>query len=202
MKSMPVKLVVLFLIIILSPLLVLLSLVIVIVDGWPFWFVQERVGQGGKKFLIWKFRSMILGAEKEQERYKKFNEASGPVFKIYNDPRLTKSGRFLFHTGLDELLQLFNILKGEMAFVGPRPLPVKEENAIGEKFRKIRRQVKPGIISTWIVEGHHKVKFDDWMKSDAEYVARKSFGYDCQLIIKTVILVARLIVKEAGILGY
>jgi lipopolysaccharide/colanic/teichoic acid biosynthesis glycosyltransferase len=196
------KLTALFLIIILSPLLVLLSLVIVIIDGWPFWFVQDRVGKNGKIFGIWKFRTMKIGADNEQGNYGELNEADGPVFKIYNDPRLTVTGKFLFHTGLDELLQLLNVLKGDMVIIGPRPLPVREEKSINQKYRKTRRQVRPGIISEWIVSGYHNMKFEDWMKSDVEYVAKKSFGYDCKLIVKTVFLVMRLIVKETSIIWH
>lgn len=177
--------------------MVVVAIFIIAVDGWPFWFSQKRVGKDGKNFWIWKFRTMKIGADKEQIKYKSLNEADGPVFKIHNDPRLTKTGKFLFHTGLDELLQLFNVLKGEMSIIGPRPLPVAEEEKIAEKYRFVRRQIRPGIISVWIVNGHHKVKFDDWMKSDVEYIKNKSVGYNCQLVFKTMVLIYKLILKES-----
>ena len=143
-----------------------------------------------------KFRTMRVGAEKEQKKLISLNEADGPVFKIHNDPRHTAVGRFLFHTGLDELPQLFNVLRGEMAIVGPRPLPVDEEAKINKKYQSARRRVKPGILSPWIVDGYHRMKFDDWMKSDVDYVDRKNVVYDLCLLGKSAILVLRLIWRE------
>ena len=139
---------------------------------------------------------MKVGAEKEQKKLSSLNEANGPVFKIHNDPRHTAVGRWLFHTGLDELPQLFNVIRGEMAIVGPRPLPVDEESKISKKYREIRRQVRPGLVSPWIVEGYHKIKFEDWMKSDINYIHKKSLFYDADLLGKSLILVVRLIRRE------
>lgn len=139
---------------------------------------------------------MKIGAEKEQKKLLPLNEADGPVFKIHNDPRHTRIGRFLFHTGLDELPQLVNVLKGEMAVVGPRPLPVGEEIKIAEKYQSVRRLVKPGLVSPWIVNGYHKMKFEDWMKSDVDYVAKKSVCGDAGLLAKSIFFVVRLIWKE------
>lgn len=183
-------------IIILSPIVVALSLLLLVGEGWPIFYIQERIGKGGKIFRMVKFRTMRIGAEKEQKKWLYLNEADGPVFKIHNDPRHTMVGRFLFHTGLDELPQLINILKGEMAIVGPRPLPVKEEAKIGVKYQLIRRQVKPGLVSPWIVDGYHRMKFEDWMKSDADYVGKKNVIYDGCLLGKSAILVLRLIWGE------
>jgi lipopolysaccharide/colanic/teichoic acid biosynthesis glycosyltransferase len=194
------RLIALFLIIILLPLLAVLSLLIIAVDGWPFWFVQKRVGKMGKIFWIWKLRTMKLGADKEQQKYRKLNEADGPVFKIHNDPRLTKVGKFLSHTGLDELPQLFNVIKGEMAIIGPRPLPVSEEAQIKDKFKEKRRLVRPGMISPWIVNGYHGIKFDDWMKSDVDYVAKESVTYNFRLIVKTIWVVSKLVLREIGVI--
>jgi lipopolysaccharide/colanic/teichoic acid biosynthesis glycosyltransferase len=193
---MPERVIALVLIVILSPLLVFLSLLLVVGEGWPIFYVQKRVGRKGKIFEMIKFRTMRVGAEKEQKELLSFNEADGPVFKIHNDPRHTKVGRFLFHTGLDELPQLFNILKGEMAMVGPRPLPVAEEAQIEKKYQLARRQVKPGLVSPWMVSGYHRMKFEDWMKSDGEYVRKKNGIYDGYLLVKSVILVLSLIWRE------
>ncbi len=139
---------------------------------------------------------MRKGADKQQVDYAYLNEADGPVFKIHNDPRLTKIGRFLFHTGLDELPQLFNILGGEMSFIGPRPLPVGEEKKIEDKYRKEREKVMPGIVSPWVVEGYHRMKFEEWMKSDMNYVRNKSVKYDISLVIKSGVMVTKLLVRE------
>lgn len=139
---------------------------------------------------------MYVGAEKDQAKLRQKNEADGPVFKIKNDPRFTKIGRFLSHSGLDELPQLINICKGEMALIGPRPLPIHEEKEIKEKFRGIRKSILPGIISVWVLKGSHsKFTFNDWMKMDVEYVKRKSLGYDVVLFLKSIKLATILFLK-------
>lgn len=186
----------LILIVLLLPVLAVLSLAVVVLDGWPFWFLQERVGKNGKVFKIFKFRTMVKGAEKLQKKYEGLNEANGPVFKIHNDPRLTRVGKFLYHTGLDELPQLFNVLKGEMSLVGPRPLPLIEERQIPREYRKKRRQVRPGIISTWIMNGYHQMKFEDWMKCDIEYIEKKNTFYDAKLLLKAIFFVMKLVETE------
>lgn len=185
----------LFLIVILWPVLVVLSLMIVIVDGWPFWFGQDRVGLNGKVFKMWKFRTMRFGAEKEIGKYLKMNESDGPVFKIRNDPRFTKIGKFLSHTGVDEFMQLFNVLKGEMELVGPRPLPVDQRNRINKKYL-IRERVLPGIISPWIFGGYHKMSFEKWMISDITYINQKSVYQDFFLCIRGVIIIFKLVTRE------
>ena len=185
----------LVLITILSPLLVFLSLLIVVIDGWPFWFCQKRVGKNGKIFWIYKFRTMVFDAEKQKSKLTNLNEADGPVFKIYNDPRLTKIGKYLFHSGLDELLQLFNIIRGEMSFVGPRPLPIDERNKISKKYLK-REQILPGIISPWIFKGYHKLSFEQWMESDLKYLEQKNIFYDFLFFIRSGVLIVKLVVKE------
>jgi len=189
----------LVLIIVLLPVFVFLSLVLLVGEGWPIFFIQKRIGKNGIIFWLIKFRTMKVGAEKEQDKWKYLNEADGPVFKIHNDPRHTGMGRFLFHTGLDELPQLLNILKGEMVIVGPRPLPVNEEAKIDKKYQLIRREVYPGLVSPWIVNGYHKMKFDNWMKSDIEYIRKKNLFYDGYLLLKSVFLVIRLICREVMI---
>jgi lipopolysaccharide/colanic/teichoic acid biosynthesis glycosyltransferase len=184
----------LVLIVLLSPLLVALSLVIVADSGWPFWYTEKRVGKNGKIFWIIKFRSMIIGADKLQDKYRTMNEANGPTFKIHNDPRHTRVGRFLYQTGLDELLQLINIVLGDMSFVGPRPLPVRERNQIEKKYL-VREDVLPGIVSPWIFNGYHSMKFEQWMESDREYVKNKNWNSDIKLAIRGVKMVFRLILR-------
>ena len=158
-------------------------------------FTQKRIGKNGKVFMMYKFRTMYVGAEKDRNEYKKLNEADGPVFKIRKDPRFVGIGRFLARTGLDELPQLVNILKGEMNFVGPRPLPVYEYNKL-KPWQKKRQLVLPGITSSWVINGKHKISFDKWMKSDLEYVKKKSFFYDIEILAKTFLMVLNIILKS------
>lgn len=148
-------------------------------------FRQTRIGKDGKPFLMFKLRTMYPGAEKDRENFRNLNEADGPVFKIKNDPRYTKLGKVLAYTGLDELPQLINVLRGEMSVVGPRPLPAEEERKIPAQWQQIRRAVKPGITSSWAVSGSHCLSFRQWMELDMKDIRHKSFFYDAMIIIKT-----------------
>jgi lipopolysaccharide/colanic/teichoic acid biosynthesis glycosyltransferase len=177
------------------PVFLVVSLLIVVDSGLPIIFMQKRVGKNDIKFKMYKFRTMQVGADKIQASYIHLNEADGPSFKIHNDPRFTKIGRFLSHTGLDELPQLYNILKGEMSFIGPRPLPVAEAAKLS-KFQQKRQQIKPGIISPWILDGYHSKTFSDWMKSDLKYIQSKNLITDTKLILKMAILMVKLIYRE------
>lgn len=138
---------------------------------------------------------MVIDAENQRQELKNLNEANGPVFKIHNDPRYTKIGRFLSHTGLDELPQLINIIKGEMAFVGPRPLPVAEAKLIPQKYQR-RLDVLPGITSPWILQGAHKLSFKEWMESDINYIKNRSLWYDTLILGKSFLLVLNFIYKK------
>lgn len=138
---------------------------------------------------------MIKNAEDLKSKISKLNEADGPVFKIHNDPRYTKFGRFLAHSGLDELPQLWNIIKGEMAFIGPRPLPIYESNKIPKKYEK-RFSVLPGISSPWVTLGTDHSDFNKWMNLDLEYVKNKSVWYDIKIAMVTIKLLAQLIFKN------
>ena len=133
---------------------------------------------------------MVKDAEKLKVKYKKLNESDGPTFKIDNDPRYTKIGKFLSHTALDEIPQLINIIKGEMSFVGPRPLPIGEAKKISKKYEK-RFSVLPGMTSLWVVRGTDHSSFAKWMQLDLEYIKRKNWQYDLQILIKT----GRMVVK-------
>ncbi len=190
------RLVGVILLIILSPVLLVEALVLLVVSGRPVLFKQKRVGKRGKVFWMYKFRTMYVGAEEDRKKYIKKNEADGPVFKIKDDPRFTKIGKFLSHSGLDELPQLINVVKGEMTIIGPRPLPVYEEAKIDEKYKNKRRSILPGIISVWVLKGSHKhVDFEGWMKMDMDYIDRKSCFYDFKLFTKAIKLAVVLISK-------
>jgi lipopolysaccharide/colanic/teichoic acid biosynthesis glycosyltransferase len=169
----------------LLPLLLMIAILIKLDSPGPAFFRQQRIGKNGKIFLIYKFRTMIKNAEELKEDYEKFNEADGPVFKIRKDPRFTRVGRFLARTGLDELPQLFNVLRGEMSFVGPRPLPIREAGKIEEKIKKLRESILPGITSSWVILGSHDLSFKKWMELDAEYVRDRKFSSDFFILLKT-----------------
>lgn len=186
----------LILLVLFWPLMTLLAFLVGIFSGWPVFFCQDRVGYKGKVFRIIKFRTMKNGADKLKEDIKNLNEADGPVFKIKNDPRLTNIGKFLFHSGLDEMPQFMNMLKGEMSLVGPRPLPIDEEEKIETKYRFLRQGVKPGIVSPWILDGYHRMKFTDWMKSDLNYIENKTFLSDLKIIFRSGVLVGKLFLEE------
>ncbi|MFA5770294.1 MAG: sugar transferase [Patescibacteria group bacterium] len=152
---------------------------------YTIFFKQKRLGKDKKPFFIYKFRTMVKDAENLKYKIQNLNEADGPVFKINDDPRYTKIGRFLAHSGLDEIPQLINVIKGEMAFVGPRPLPVEEANKVPKKYNK-RFSVLPGITSLWVVRGAGHSSFKKWMEDDLEYIKNKSFLYDVKIIIQTI----------------
>ena len=173
----------------------IVAILIALVDGFPVLYRQRRVGLGGKPFTMYKFRTMARGADAMQKKYARQNEADGPVFKIRDDPRFTKIGRFISHTGLDELPQLWNIWRGDMALFGPRPLPVAEAAKL-TKQQQERHRIKPGIISPWIFEGYHSRPFDEWMKSDIRYAKEKSLWYDFVLFGRSAVFVGKLLVRE------
>lgn len=160
-------------------------------------FVHERVGYAGMPFKMYKVRTMYPGADEDKSKYLDLNEADGPVFKIKNDPRYTKLGKVLADTGLDELPQLINVLRGEMAVVGPRPLPADEEKKIPLRWRQNRRTVKPGITSSWVVSGGHNLRFREWMELDMKDIRRKSFRYDAGIVLQTILAVVINVVNLA-----
>ncbi len=183
------KIIAVLLLILLSPLFVLVSMLIWVQDFSNPFFLQKRLGKNKNIFKIIKFRTMYVGAEKHQGRYEKINEADGPVFKIYNDPRFTKFGRVLAHTGLDELPQLINIIKGEMSFVGPRPLPPGEAGKISKKY-SMRFSVNPGITSLWVVSGSHNNSFTQWMEMDMDMINNLNFINKTLIVLRTVKMIA------------
>jgi lipopolysaccharide/colanic/teichoic acid biosynthesis glycosyltransferase len=176
-----------FLFVLLLPIFVVISLAIKASSPGPVLYIQLRMGKNKKPFLIYKFRTMRIGSEKEQNKFRYLNEADGPVFKIRNDPRFTKIGKWLARSGLDELPQLINIIKGEMAFVGPRPLPVNEAHKIPVKYQA-RFSVLPGLTSLWVIQGAHHLSFKEWMEKDIKYIRDKSLMRDLSIVYFTLLL--------------
>lgn len=170
--------------IILSPILLVVAILIKLESKGPAIFSQKRIGLNKKEFKMYKFRSMVQNAEELKEKLAKENEMSGPMFKMKNDPRVTKVGRFIRKTSIDELPQLINVLKGEMSLVGPRPSLPKEVSKF-EPWMLRRLQVKPGLTCYWQVSGRNNIDFEDWMKLDLQYVNDRSFWLDLKLIFKT-----------------
>lgn len=185
----------LLILIILTPFILLFFLLVRLTSQGPFIFKQKRAGKNKKPFTLYKIRTMVENADNLKSNIYHLNEAEGPVFKIRNDPRYTKIGKFLSHTGLDEAPQLINIIKGEMDFVGPRPLPVDEADKVPKKYER-RFSVLPGITSPWIVGGAHALSFNQWMQLDSEYVDKKSVIYDISIFIKTLKIIIMLIIKN------
>jgi len=138
---------------------------------------------------------MVVGAEKQQKKLLHLNEVDGPVFKIRHDPRYTKVGKKLSHYALDEILQLINVMRGEMSLIGPRPLPMEEALLIPKQYQA-RFSVLPGMTSEWIVKGAHDIPFDKWMKMDVEYAKNPSFGKDIKIFIDTSLLIIKLLIKR------
>nr|WP_308779719.1 sugar transferase [uncultured Clostridium sp.] len=170
--------------VILSPLLLIVAILIKLESNGPVIFSQKRVGLNGKEFKMYKFRSMVVNAEELKEKLAKQNEMSGPMFKMKDDPRVTKIGKFIRKTSIDELPQLINILKGDMSLVGPRP-SLPKEVAEFEPWMLERLNVKPGLTCYWQVSGRNNIDFIEWMKLDLKYVKDRSFLLDLKLIIKT-----------------
>jgi exopolysaccharide biosynthesis polyprenyl glycosylphosphotransferase len=176
----------LIIIFILSPLMLFIAILIKLTSKGPVVFKQERVGLRGRKFYIFKFRTMVADAEALKEKLINLNESDGPAFKIKKDPRITAVGAILRKTGLDELPQLFNVLKGEMSLIGPRP-PLYSEVKKYERWHLRRLSVKPGITCTWqIIPNRNEVRFENWMKLDIQYIENWSVKKDLMLIIKTI----------------
>ncbi|WP_027631818.1 sugar transferase [Clostridium hydrogeniformans] len=171
-------------VILLSPIIILTSILIKIDSKGPVVFAQERVGLNEKNFKMYKFRSMVVNAEKLKDELLNKNEMSGPMFKMKDDPRVTKIGKFIRKTSIDELPQLINVLKGDMSLVGPRPNLPKEVNRF-EPWMKEKFNVKPGLTCYWQVMGRNDIDFEEWMKLDIRYVRERNTLIDLKLIFKT-----------------
>ena len=171
--------------VLLAPLFAVVALLIRLGSDGPVFFVQRRVGLNRRNFLTMKFRTMVDGAEQLQSALEPMNEAEGPIFKIVNDPRVTRTGRWLRHLSIDELPQLINVLRGEMSLVGPRPLPMRDVRRIDVRWHKRRFSVKPGITCLWQVHSRQP-KFDEWIRLDMEYIDNWSVGLDLKILAKTI----------------
>jgi exopolysaccharide biosynthesis polyprenyl glycosylphosphotransferase len=170
----------------LAPMFALVALLIKLDSPGPVLFRQERVGLNKRRFSLFKFRTMVEGAEHQQPLLEGRNQAHGPVFKIKDDPRITRLGQFLRHYSIDELPQLLNVLKGNMSLVGPRPLPVRDVERIDTRWHKRRLSMKPGVTCLWQVNGRSDVNFDRWVRMDLEYIDNWSLGLDLKILLKTI----------------
>jgi len=174
------------LLVLLAPLLALVALLVKITSEGPVFFRQERVGLNKRRFRIFKFRTMVDGAEQMRDRLERLNEVSGPVFKIRNDPRITPIGTWLRRTSIDELPQLLNVLRGDMSLVGPRPLPVRDYQGFGEDWQRRRFSVRPGITCLWQVQGRSSIGFEQWMRLDLQYLDEWSLWLDFKILARTI----------------
>ena len=171
--------------VILSPLVALISVLVKVESRGPAYFRQVRCGLNGRRFVLLKFRSMVHDAERQQKALEGLNEMTGPVFKMRNDPRITRIGAFLRKTSLDELPQLWNVLRGDMSLVGPRP-PLPSEVQKYERWHRRRLSMKPGITCLWQVSGRNAIDFEEWMKLDMQYIDNWSLGLDFKILAKTI----------------
>ena len=172
--------------IVLFPVLLLVTIAISIEDGGKPFFTQERTGKDGRVFKMYKFRTMIKNAPQLHEQLLSQNEMDGPAFKMTNDPRVTKLGKILRKHGIDELPQLVNIIKGDMSIVGPRPLPVYEQDLCDE-YQDQRLLVKPGLVCYWQSSPRkNTMPFDEWIELDLKYITERSLITDLKVIISTV----------------
>jgi lipopolysaccharide/colanic/teichoic acid biosynthesis glycosyltransferase len=170
--------------VVMAPLLMLLAGLIKVSSPGPVLYSQLREGHGGRRFRMFKFRTMRVDADREQSALRAFNEQDGPAFKMQNDPRTTWVGRILRRTSLDELPQLWNVLVGDMSLVGPRPLPTGESLEC-LPWQRQRLLIVPGLTCIWQVKGRNTVTFDEWMRMDLQYVRRRSLLYDLRLLLTT-----------------
>ncbi|MBZ0272788.1 sugar transferase [bacterium] len=169
----------------LSPLFAAIAIAIKLTTGGAVFFTQKRCGLNGRVFTMFKFRTMVENAEQLQEELRRYNEMDGPVFKMKRDPRVTVVGRFLRRFSLDELPQLYNVLRGEMSLVGPRP-PIPEEVTRYERWQRRRLSMRPGLTCFWQISGRNEIDFQEWMRLDLKYIDNWSLKLDFQIIGKTI----------------
>jgi exopolysaccharide biosynthesis polyprenyl glycosylphosphotransferase len=179
------------LLVFLAPLLLMVALLINLTSPGPIFFGQERVGLNKRRFKIYKFRTMIPNAERIQEELLHLNEMKGPAFKIKNDPRVTPIGRILRKTSIDELPQLFNVLKGDMSLVGPRAMSVRDYQLFNEDWQRRRFSVPPGITCLWQINGRNLIPFEQWMELDMQYIDKWSLWLDLKILARTIPAVLR-----------
>ena len=172
-------------ILILLPFFLIIAIIVIFGSGFPVFYVSERIGKDGKPFKMIKFRTMVKNADKMLDQVQSLNVTNGPTFKAESDPRLTKIGKFLRKTSIDELPQLFNIFAGQMSFVGPRP-PLRSEVEQYDDFAKLRLTARPGLTCIWQCSGRNNIEFEQWMEMDVEYLQKRSLWFDFCLILKTI----------------
>ncbi|MDF2988024.1 MAG: multidrug transporter [Eubacterium sp.] len=172
-------------VILLSPVFSIVAVIIKLDSRGPVFFHQKRIGFMGKPFYMHKFRSMVTDAEERFEEVEDKNEISGFMFKIRNDPRVTKVGKIIRKTSIDELPQLFNVIKGEMSIVGPRP-PIGREVQKYDAWHNLRLSVKPGITGLWQVSGRNDIGFEDMCRLDLKYIRERNFKNDLKIIFRTI----------------
>lgn len=175
-----------FAIVVLSPVFVIIALIIKLTSDGPIFFKQKRCGLSGRQFTFYKFRTMVVGAESQLNDIMDFNEMKGPVFKMTNDPRVTKVGKWLRKFSLDELPQLWNVLKGDMSLVGPRP-PLPSEVEKYDNWQRRKLSMRPGITCLWQISGRSEISnFEEWMKLDLQYIDNWSLWLDLKILLKTI----------------
>jgi exopolysaccharide biosynthesis polyprenyl glycosylphosphotransferase len=173
------------------PLFVVAAILVKLTSPGPALFAQKRLGLNKRHFNVYKFRTMVDDAEKRLREIEHLNQVSGPVFKVWNDPRITPIGRFLRKTSIDELPQLFNVLRGDMSLVGPRPLPVRDYEGFSKDWQRRRLSVKPGITCLWQVRGRSSIPFEKWMELDLQYIDKWSLLLDFEILLRTIPAVIR-----------
>jgi lipopolysaccharide/colanic/teichoic acid biosynthesis glycosyltransferase len=176
---------------VLLPIIGIIAAAIKLDSRGPVFFFQERVGFKRRRFRMLKFRSMVDGADQIQEQVEHLNEAEGPIFKIANDPRITRVGRFLRRTSLDELPQLFHVITGEMSLVGPRPMSLRDVQLFERGIQRKRFSVKPGLTCLWQISGRSQLPFSKWLELDLEYIERWSLCLDLKILLRTIPAVLR-----------
>jgi len=171
--------------VVLAPVFVLAAIAVLVSSPGPIFFVQERIGRGGRPFRMYKFRSMRKDADETRDQHERANERSGPIFKIRQDPRITRVGRLLRKLSIDELPQLVNVLRGEMSLVGPRP-PLPGEFRRYRAREMERLSVTPGMTCIWQVSGRSEIDFSEWVDLDLEYIRTWSLRLDLKLLLLTI----------------
>jgi exopolysaccharide biosynthesis polyprenyl glycosylphosphotransferase len=170
----------------LLPLTGLIALAIKLDSSGPLFFAQERVGLHKRRFQMLKFRTMVAGADQLQAQVEHLNEAQGPIFKIANDPRITRVGRVLRRTSLDELPQILHVLTGEMSLVGPRPMSLRDVDLFDQGIQRKRFSVKPGLTCLWQISGRSNLPFSKWLELDLDYIEHWSLSQDLKILFKTI----------------
>lgn len=176
---------------VLLPLMGIIALAIKLDSAGPVFFIQERVGLSKRRFRMLKFRTMVDGSDRLQGQLEHLNEAEGPIFKIANDPRVTRVGRFLRRTSLDELPQIFNVIKAEMSLVGPRPMSLRDVDLFDRGVQRKRFSVKPGLTCLWQISGRSQLPFSKWLELDLAYIETWSLTLDLRILVKTIPVVLR-----------